>query len=484
MDAGHIRAVHWSHIPTSKQRMSNKIGRNEPCPCGSGRKYKQCHGKPAAVHPIAGDTEQAVKRSLKWLEKMHRKPFQREFEDLLLRRFWPEKDQDLSDISEELWGMIEINMLEWLLARGELLINDEYVVVQDLLLGPGGPRLSEAQQDYLRQFESNPLRLYAITESRPGDGLTLIDAIKEGAEPLTVQEKTGSQTLAAGDYLACRIVRVDDHLELTGAIYPIGNMFIGALLGLAPEMLQAARKKFPQHDPELIYEQWLVERWFEQLVAAPLMPPIMDASSGEPMLLVTDHYQITNRDALMARLAASDEMEETGQYSWDYLEEHDDGMTRSRLTLNFAKPKDRHPDRLSMFCRTLNLADEGRPWFEQLAGDSVRHLTRELSDPIGSIGGPDSSPRQQAISPDIDADDMSSIITKFIHKQYANWADEPIPALQQMTPREAISTASGMERVKVLLRSYQSGENETAREQGREPVSYRFLWDQLGLPPD
>ena len=24
---------------------SRKIGRNEPCPCGSGRKYKHCHGK-------------------------------------------------------------------------------------------------------------------------------------------------------------------------------------------------------------------------------------------------------------------------------------------------------------------------------------------------------------------------------------------------------------------------------------------------------
>ena len=23
----------------------NKIGRNDPCPCGSGKKYKQCCGK-------------------------------------------------------------------------------------------------------------------------------------------------------------------------------------------------------------------------------------------------------------------------------------------------------------------------------------------------------------------------------------------------------------------------------------------------------
>jgi preprotein translocase subunit SecA len=30
---------------TPFQRQGRKIGRNEPCPCGSGKKYKQCHGK-------------------------------------------------------------------------------------------------------------------------------------------------------------------------------------------------------------------------------------------------------------------------------------------------------------------------------------------------------------------------------------------------------------------------------------------------------
>jgi len=27
------------------KRTQKKVGRNEPCPCGSGKKYKQCHGK-------------------------------------------------------------------------------------------------------------------------------------------------------------------------------------------------------------------------------------------------------------------------------------------------------------------------------------------------------------------------------------------------------------------------------------------------------
>jgi uncharacterized protein YecA (UPF0149 family) len=24
--------------------LRGKVGRNDPCPCGSGRKYKKCHG--------------------------------------------------------------------------------------------------------------------------------------------------------------------------------------------------------------------------------------------------------------------------------------------------------------------------------------------------------------------------------------------------------------------------------------------------------
>jgi preprotein translocase subunit SecA len=26
------------------RREGKKVGRNEPCPCGSGKKYKKCHG--------------------------------------------------------------------------------------------------------------------------------------------------------------------------------------------------------------------------------------------------------------------------------------------------------------------------------------------------------------------------------------------------------------------------------------------------------
>ena len=48
-------AIQTSGPDSSKRtvRVKDKIGRNDPCPCGSGKKYKICHGKPGAA-PLAG----------------------------------------------------------------------------------------------------------------------------------------------------------------------------------------------------------------------------------------------------------------------------------------------------------------------------------------------------------------------------------------------------------------------------------------------
>ena len=40
-----IRNKEPEPVTETYQRQGEKIGRNDPCPCGSGKKYKQCHGK-------------------------------------------------------------------------------------------------------------------------------------------------------------------------------------------------------------------------------------------------------------------------------------------------------------------------------------------------------------------------------------------------------------------------------------------------------
>jgi len=49
------RNVTYSHGPATEavetvHRNEPKVGRNDPCPCGSGKKYKKCHGAPVGVN--------------------------------------------------------------------------------------------------------------------------------------------------------------------------------------------------------------------------------------------------------------------------------------------------------------------------------------------------------------------------------------------------------------------------------------------------
>jgi preprotein translocase subunit SecA len=45
---GNAQKAQQEQKPLEPVRVGPKIGRNDPCPCGSGKKYKQCHGKNAA----------------------------------------------------------------------------------------------------------------------------------------------------------------------------------------------------------------------------------------------------------------------------------------------------------------------------------------------------------------------------------------------------------------------------------------------------
>ena len=48
-----LQALHFARLEEQKPqpaRRESEIGRNDPCPCGSGKKYKKCHGAPDALH--------------------------------------------------------------------------------------------------------------------------------------------------------------------------------------------------------------------------------------------------------------------------------------------------------------------------------------------------------------------------------------------------------------------------------------------------
>jgi hypothetical protein len=117
----------------------------------------------------------------------------------------------------------------------------------------------------------------------------------------------------------------------------------------------------------------------------------------------------------------------------------------------------------------------------------VQHLARKITDPAGHLARTGSSdaaraPKAAAVSAQgLPPQVMVQAIEQVLHRHYANWADEAIPALGGLTPRQAITTPAGLERVKGLLREYEDGEQRQSAAQGRPAVSYQFLWDALGI---
>lgn len=458
-----------------------KLSRNDPCSCGSGKKYKHCCLQLAVVQtstsPFTKPHDGAIAKSINWLKTHQRKGWQVAFDNLMHELLIEEDREALSQLDSESAGGIDINLTEWLLAEGSIQIQGAKRQIADYLIGPFGPSFTPGQRNWIQQLAQRPLRLYRITDVKTGEQMTLCDVLNEAAEPVVVIERSGSQSARPGMMMGARVMLVQDHHELSGAVYPFsiiaGQDTVSRLQEVADEF---------GHLPDLAQElAWtLMSSWLQQYVAPMSMPDMIDSYSGDPMVSITDYYNVNDWQALAQVLQNCPDLEGSKVDGWSRLLECDDGLTRPILSINLGKK----PNQVQVFYRTQNYANQGRIWLEDLAGSCLSILTRRVADPQSMMQQSKRSKSKMAkpsAVPDIDPQEFSKLIEGVIRKTYANWCDESIPALSNKTPRQAIQTSAGLERVKGLLRSYQAGEKEQAKEQGRPEVSYDFLWIALGI---
>ena len=72
----------WKSCSIVRGRVGNfqdrkQVGRNDPCPCGSGRKFKRCHGSSAAI-PFSFDEKRLPDKIVKQLEQFRAAELQRQ----------------------------------------------------------------------------------------------------------------------------------------------------------------------------------------------------------------------------------------------------------------------------------------------------------------------------------------------------------------------------------------------------------------------
>lgn len=186
-----------------------KTGRNEPCPCGSGKKYKHCclsTGPVAISGPASSDTPWGRQRDASDLvTKGLLKVVQREFADSVVEA-WQDFNQEvipesMEKMPEEISIFSPYLIFEWnpvRRARRHGARPTAGAVLQSYL-DKNASRLSELDMQLLEQAVSRPVSFYEIVRCNPGRGAVLRDVLI--GEEIEVEEHTGSMTMRPGDIL-------------------------------------------------------------------------------------------------------------------------------------------------------------------------------------------------------------------------------------------------------------------------------------------
>ncbi len=453
----------------------NHTGRNAPCPCGSGKKYKRCclRRKREAAN-VDYQRGQGPSIALDWL--MDRYPD--EVDETLWANFFgglfEDERETLGELPVGLTEMVQINSSEWLLAEGEIEVDGDLILVSELLLGPGGPPFEAEQRRSLEDLCTRSMSLYEVEESRPGEGLRLRDTLnREPSSSVWVEEKAGSRSFERGDVLGARLIP-GEPWALSGALYPIPRE---TYLSLREEILGVIEECECAKDERESIAFLIGDAWLKTLVAP--LPELIDSSSGESILLVTDHYEVQDWDRLENVLAEQPDVDGDRSRGWTRFEEMGDGMSRALFTLVPIQG-----DRLEFCASTLEGADAERVWLEDLAGDALVYRLRELVDPMSTQVENFDPPTRPSPGQELPPEEKTALIQTVYKQIYRNWPDEPIPALGDATPRQAVADQQQRGAVIELLRTYEFDENKRAKAEGREPASFGFLWKAVGLSPE
>jgi len=176
-----------------------EVGRNAPCPCGSGRKYKACClGKPR----VSDD------QRFHWL-----------YEKALTFARHPIRREAITHLAEHFVDASGSGAMPAIVAVEERRLSELGVFDDGLLedfIDTRGVLLPPAEAELARSWIGRPLALFEVEESDPGEGLRLRDSLT--GERVSVIERMGSHDLAVGDSVVARLLPDGDLVRLGGPV--------------------------------------------------------------------------------------------------------------------------------------------------------------------------------------------------------------------------------------------------------------------------
>jgi len=455
-----------------------KIGANERCPCGSGKKFKRCCGDPRAETRYSReDRATAFMRLDEWI-----RIFAAAEQACAHVEFWGRFMHYADDLPPDLATQSRAAEDVWFAFD---YCGERGFPVVDTFLAEA--ELESGERAFLTALRKSSTRLYEVIEVVPGTSLTLRDAVEGGT--VTVSERQGSRTIGRHTYVAARVV---PRGPSGGPEIDAGLLHIpGLVKDWVLEQLREHRARHLDHrGAELDAFYKTLPPFFHEVWAGSFLEayvPDLRTTDGEEMIATTVRFDITSGDALVRALDGHAELErapaDQGEI-WQWS-----GPNREGKPTVFGNIV-REGDRLVLETQSVERGARGRALLEALGSELLQHrvtshenLRRALQDRIrekylsGKADAEDDgdAPRG-ALPPEI----TEPLVLGHYATYYRAWIDEPVPALDGATPRQAAADperrARVVELIEGLLASYQHALRD--RQPAYDPS---WMWAELGL---
>jgi SEC-C motif len=464
--------------------MSRKIGRNEPCPCGSGRKYKACCLGRSSASDLEFDRASQAHESLtpKLLA-------------FALNEIDPEIIPDaLGDFTErELQGELSpdgpmsVLFLPWMLYNWVFELapvgkgKGFETTIAEMFFGKYAERLTADELELLNSNIGCPFSLCEVVEVKPGAGLRLFDLLRR--IEYEVVERTSSNQLRRGEIIYCA----------TSDLWGVKSNVAAGPYALQPtskiEVLRLRKWIVEETGKDRITSAILDEFEFEiralylDLIRAMFAPPTllnMDGHRLAPRKLI---FEIASADKAFDALKNLAEGESETELLSDAVVENGKikkveipwlggtGEARKRLggpvLLGTVKIEETRlvvevnsEERAATITALIEERLGGSATYDKTVIEPMPSQARELLEGRKARGGvaADLSLMENGIRPlsDEGSAEMQRFLTERARLHWETWLDLPVPALDNMTPRKAAEVPEGRELLESLLLSFEN----------------------------
>jgi len=443
-----------------------KTGRNDPCPCGSGKKYKKCCLAETFVQ--AGKQESIRKRLVDELLNFYKNYHQDTIKDAQVI-FWDDfvPEDHLDGVAVDIAYQ---NFFEWV--TFDFIIDpDENKTLIDLYIEQN-KKLTQDEHQVLTIMKDSCISLYEVQEVFPEKGLLLKDLLMGGE--YDVKERSATRGLKRWDIFATRLLLIDGQYIMSGSVYPYHIKFkqeiIDDLLGEYDDYLQefpdGTMDAFLKESGDIFNFHWYYPIQHPQ-------PLNLHTTSGEPLLFSRAIFEITDMDAVINTLPEIKGFEKADDgYTW-YDKRKKDG---SATVLGNVSIKD---NRLTLEANSKKRLMRGKKLILDIMPDAVVHKVDTFQDPMQAIKAHrEKSP--EPVENDAPMEIQQQFYIQCMQKHYEEWFKDRIPVLGNKTPMEAVQTTEGRQKVIDLLKFYENGE-EHNRKNGRPYYDLSWVWRRLGI---